>query len=82
MAAAVAAGILLVWGIYRLPLSPAPPPVHNIHNEEVLARAGTRTKLVLTDGTQVWLNSNSRLKYNNDFNTNNREVILEGEAYI
>ena len=82
IAAAVAACILLVWGINRLPFSPAAHPVHNVHDEEVLARAGTRTKMVLPDGTQVWLNSNSRLKYNNDFNTNNREVTLEGEAYF
>ena len=82
IAAAVAACILLVWGINRLPSSPAPQPTHTVHNEEVLARAGTRTKMVLPDGSQVWLNSNSRLKYNNDFNTNNREVVLEGEAYF
>ena len=82
IAAAVAACILLVWGISHLSLSPATHPVHDVHNEEVLARAGTRTKMVLPDGTQVWLNSNSRLKYNNDFNTNDREVILEGEAYF
>jgi transmembrane sensor len=82
IAAAVAACILLVWGINRLSSAPAPQPAHSAHNEEVLAKAGTRTKMVLPDGTQVWLNSNSRLKYNNDFNTNNREVVLEGEAYF
>jgi len=82
IAAAVAACILLIWGINRLPLLPAPHPVQPVHNEEVLARAGTRTKLVLPDGTQVWLNSNGRLKYNNDFNANNREVTLDGEAYF
>ena len=82
MAAAAAACILLVWGISHLPVSPAPQPVQPLHNEEVLARAGTRTKMVLPDGTQVWLNSNSRLKYNSEFNANNREVALEGEAYF
>jgi transmembrane sensor len=80
IAAAVAACILLIWGIQRI--RRAPLPVHTAHNEEVLARAGTRTKMVLPDGTQVWLNSNSRLKYNNEFNDSNREVILEGEAYF
>ena len=80
--AAVAACILLVWGINHLTSSQALQPAHPVHNEEVLARAGTRTKMVLPDGTQVWLNSNSRLKYNTDFNTNNREVVLEGEAYF
>jgi transmembrane sensor len=82
IAAAVAACILLVWGINYLSLSPAPQPVRSAHSEEVLAKAGTRTKMVLPDGTQVWLNSNSRLKYNNDFNATNREVILDGEAYF
>jgi transmembrane sensor len=82
IAAAAAACILLLWGVVSLSRSPSSQPLHNIHNEEVLAKAGTRTKMVLPDGTRVWLNSNSRLKYNNDFNTNNREVTLEGEAYF
>jgi len=80
IAAAVAASILLIWGIERI--QSLPRAAQNVHNEEVLARAGTRTKLVLPDGTEVWLNSNSRLKYNNDFNVNNREVTLDGEAYF
>jgi ferric-dicitrate binding protein FerR (iron transport regulator) len=48
----------------------------------VLSRAGARTKLVLPDGTQVWLNSSSRLKYTHNFNGPSREVELEGEAYF
>jgi transmembrane sensor len=50
--------------------------------EEVLARAGARTRLVLPDGTRVWLNSNSNLRYGNGFNNSDREVILEGEAFF
>jgi ferric-dicitrate binding protein FerR (iron transport regulator) len=53
-----------------------------MHEEEFLSRAGTRTKLVLPDGTRVWLNSNSKLKYTSEFNANTREVSLEGEAYF
>ena len=82
-AAAVAACLLLGWVVYLL--APASTPAHaarGAHSEEVLARAGTRTKLLLPDGTQVWLNSNSRLKYNSGFNSNSREVTLEGEAYF
>jgi ferric-dicitrate binding protein FerR (iron transport regulator) len=48
----------------------------------VVARPGARTKLVLPDGTQVWLNSNSKVKYAADFNIHSREVELEGEAYF
>ena len=82
-AAAAAASLLLGWGAYRLASAAAPArSIHNAHNEEVLARAGTRTKLLLPDGTQVWLNSNSKLTYAEDFNTASREVVLEGEAYF
>ena len=84
-ATAIAASVLLCsvmgWNIFR-PRRPAPAITQLARSEEVLARAGTRTKLLLPDGTQVWLNSNSKLKYSNEFNTVAREVGLEGEAYF
>ncbi len=43
---------------------------------------GVVSYLHLPDGTQVWLNSGSRLTYGNTFNKENRNVILEGEAYF
>ena len=49
---------------------------------EVVARKGTRTKLVLPDGSTVWLNSESHLSYSNNFNDSLREVELDGEAYF
>jgi transmembrane sensor len=83
-ATAIAASLILGWAIYRLasPAATTPLAARNARSEEILARAGTRTKLLLPDGTQVWLNSNSRLKYTGDFNSKNREVGLEGEAYF
>jgi transmembrane sensor len=83
-ATAIAASLILGWAIYRLasPAAATPVAARNVRSEEILARAGTRTKLLLPDGTQVWLNSNSRLKYTGDFNSKNREVGLEGEAYF
>ena len=81
VAASVIALFLFSWGLYRSHSGAHQPP-EPPHREEVLARAGTRTRLVLPDGSQVWLNSSSRLKYSNDFNRESREVGLEGEAYF
>jgi ferric-dicitrate binding protein FerR (iron transport regulator) len=49
---------------------------------EVVAKKGARSKLVLPDGSQVWLNSETRLIYPGNFNDSLREVELEGEAYF
>ena len=49
---------------------------------EFISRSGARTKLVLPDGTQVWLNAGSKLNYSNAYNETLREVDLEGEAYF
>ena len=82
-AAAVAAGLLLGWGIYHRSTGAAPSlPAGTTRGEEVLAKAGARTKLSLPDGTGVWLNSNSKLNFSRDFNVKDRDVTLEGEAYF
>ena len=39
-------------------------------------------RLVLSDGTRVWINSDSRLKYPVAFGDTLRKVFLEGEAYF
>lgn len=43
---------------------------------------GAEFQLVLPDGTKVWLNSDSELKYPNIFNEDTRQVYLKGEAYF
>ncbi|OJW55877.1 MAG: hypothetical protein BGO55_04460 [Sphingobacteriales bacterium 50-39] len=43
----------------------------------------SKTKKILPDGTQVWLNGNSRISYLDNFGKNNkREVVLVGEAFF
>jgi len=49
---------------------------------EVSTKYGSKTKLVLPDGTQVWLNSGSRLTYDKNYGNTPREVVLTGEAYF
>ncbi len=39
-------------------------------------------RLVLSDGTKVWLNAQSALRFNLKSNTKQREVFLSGEAYF
>ena len=55
-------------------------PVDAYHQLSVPVR-GTY-HLILADGTQVWLNAASKLRFPVSFNGMDREVILEGEAYF
>jgi ferric-dicitrate binding protein FerR (iron transport regulator) len=50
-------------------------------SNEVTTKKGSKSNLKLPDGTQVWLNSDSKLIYSADF-SNNREVVLIGEAFF
>lgn len=45
-------------------------------------KKGERTSFYLPDSTRVFLNAGSTLKYPSQFNSNTREVVLEGEAYF
>ncbi|MBW8332609.1 MAG: DUF4974 domain-containing protein [Prolixibacteraceae bacterium] len=49
---------------------------------EVTALKGQVSKCVLADGTEVWLNAGSTLKYDAALKGNLREVNLDGEAYF
>ena len=49
----------------------------------IVTKNGNRTKVVLPDGSQVWLNAGSKLDYDHStFNKELREVSLSGEAYF
>ena len=44
--------------------------------------SGQKSKLVLPDGTMVWLNGGSTLKYPNNFSDKKRNVVLDGAGYF
>ena len=44
--------------------------------------AGQRANLTLPDGTNVWLNARSEMRYPAVFKGNKREITLDGEAYF
>jgi transmembrane sensor len=48
----------------------------------ILTPNGSRTKMLLPDGSNVWLNSGSKLTYHKSFETGLREVYLTGEAFF
>jgi ferric-dicitrate binding protein FerR (iron transport regulator) len=49
---------------------------------EVSAPYGSRSEVKLPDGTVVMLNAGSTLRYKSDFNLNNRNISMAGEAYF
>ena len=49
---------------------------------ETIAPRGQKSQIVLADGTKVWLNSDTKIKYPTNFNENQRDVYLEGEAFF
>ncbi len=51
--------------------------------QEIKVSYGTQTNVVLTDGTKVWLNSGSTLRFPASFkNATEREVDLNGEGFF
>jgi ferric-dicitrate binding protein FerR (iron transport regulator) len=57
------------------------PVAENTMNQLVVPY-GKRSKIILPDGTRVWLNSGSTLAFPSSFTGDTRTVHLSGEAYI
>ncbi len=54
----------------------------NIEFFEIDVPAAKQSRLTLPDGTKVWMNSETKVRYSNRFNNNQRDVFLNGEAYF
>lgn len=77
IAASLVIGYFVISGITRDPVSPAQTATNTVSTKR-----GSKSKVVLPDGTQVWLNADSRITYNENFQGQLREVALTGEAYF
>lgn len=49
---------------------------------ETIAPRGQKSQILLSDGTKVWLNSDTKIKYSGNFSKNQRDVYLNGEAFF
>ena len=73
----VSSSVLTYW-LMRSDDSPALPVTYNT----LYTPAGQRARLVLQDGTEVWLNAKSKLVYPSRFEGKSRNVTVEGEAFF
>ena len=79
LATGVAASVLIFFGVF----SPTAKKEDNpVASNTISTRPGSKSKIELPDGTQVWLNADSKLTYGQHFLSNTREVNLTGEAYF
>lgn len=85
----IAWSFLKIAGIFLLAVF----SLHLLHNNEsvksktiayqtITVPFGQRVNLDLPDGSKVWLNAGTSIKYPVSFNDDMREVILDGEAYF
>ncbi len=79
----VAAVFLLGYFLFfhssvRIPATEESPVLY----QTIHVPAGQRAELILADGTEVWLNAMSTLKFPNRFTGDTREVFLTGEGFL
>lgn len=53
-----------------------------VESKQFAVKLGEHAKIELSDGTQIWLNAGSILKYPKEFKGDTREVYLSGEAFF
>ena len=63
-------------------LKPSAPRSKEIRYSEIFVPFGQMSQLTLSDGTKVWLNSGTTLRYPEQFAENSRAVSIDGEAYF
>lgn len=72
---------VLIIGLLGLNLYEMVQPA-TVGENTVEVPKGQRASLVLSDGTKVWLNSQSKFVYPTQFSDKERSVRLEGEAFF
>jgi transmembrane sensor len=68
--------------LYRQQLVEATEDHSLVQQQEISVPKGATLQTVLSDGTKVWINAGSTLKFDPDFGKKSRTVYLSGEAYF
>jgi transmembrane sensor len=73
-----------IWSLFFHKTEKAPVEMaqNEITWQEIHSPVGMRSHVVLPDGTNLWLNAGSQLRYSIPFIRENREVELSGEAFL
>jgi ferric-dicitrate binding protein FerR (iron transport regulator) len=79
LAGAAAIMAIAVAGLWLLTPARTPAPAQK---NTVSTRNGSRSKVDMPDGTQIWLNVGSRIHYDANFGKTNRDISLIGEAFF
>lgn len=79
-----AAAFLLVLGfsVFYYQSGAADPQTPGLAFNEISTNASEKSKIVLADGSQIWINACSKLRYPSDLNSDQIDIYLEGEAYF
>ncbi|MFB3388643.1 FecR family protein [Flavobacterium sp. LAR06] len=75
---AIAASLLLLMGLSFLVYQSSVSTI----TKQYATKPGEHAKIMLSDGTKIWLNAGSLLKYPAQFKGDTREVYLTGEAFF
>lgn len=81
-AASVAAAVVIVMLFVFKDSNNETAAPGKVAGNTVSTRPGSKSKIELPDGTQVWLNADSKLTYDPNLPGTFREVHLTGEAYF
>ncbi len=72
----------VLGGIGHYFLSQNPAPTELPLQVEYVAPLGSRSFIKMPDGSKIWLNAGTTLKYKNNFGIDKREISLSGEAFF
>ena len=81
VAAMIALLIITAAGTYMMTITQQEKK-ETLAYHEIVVPAGGRSKILLPDGSTVFLNAQTTLRYSSQYGEKNRELWLEGEGYF